>query len=143
MESFVMGLSERIVKCRKNAEITQKNLAEQMGISVVSLNRYEKAIRTPDSNVLRLIAQLTNCDVEWLLTGAENSDQNTNDIIKEKEIEIEMLKDDLIIQMKRNQVISDKNLALNDENIALTKQIAMLEEKLALGEEPLTKRKMG
>ena len=86
---------------------------------------------------------MTNCDVEWLLTGSENSDQNTNDIIKEKELAIEMLKDDLIIQMKRNQVISDKNLALNDENIALTKQIAMLEEKLALGKEPLTKRKMG
>ena len=44
-------------------------LAENLGIHVTTLNKYERGKRVPDARTLNRIAKVTGCPSGWLLTG--------------------------------------------------------------------------
>lgn len=64
----------RIKEARKAAKLTQRELAEKLGIKVSTLSGYEIGAHDPKSNNLAKIAQICNTTVDWLL-GIDNSDK--------------------------------------------------------------------
>lgn len=60
-------LAKRLKEARKHANMTQKDAAQQLGISNVTLSQYEKGIRSPDPTNLTKLADLYNVSADWLL----------------------------------------------------------------------------
>lgn len=59
----------RIKKARRHARMSQKDLADRVGISVNSLCRYEKDSRVIDAATLAKIVKATHSSANWLLMG--------------------------------------------------------------------------
>ncbi|MGI1671979.1 MAG: helix-turn-helix domain-containing protein [Neptuniibacter sp.] len=62
---------QRIKQARKNAGITQHQLASHLGIGKNALSRYELGKVDPQSSTLRNIATYLQVSADWLLTGKE------------------------------------------------------------------------
>jgi PAS domain S-box-containing protein len=62
------AIGERIAKARREAGVTQKELAKQLGVSVRSVQGYESGAVTPHRR-LNHIAELLQTSVEWLLAS--------------------------------------------------------------------------
>ncbi|SFX78080.1 Helix-turn-helix [Thermoactinomyces sp. DSM 45891] len=60
-------LGERLKKARLRTKLMQKEAAEQIGISNVTLSHYEKGDRNPDPDTLAKLANLYKVSVDWLL----------------------------------------------------------------------------
>lgn len=60
-------MSTRIADARKNIGMTQKALAEKLGIAASTLNGYEKGNHKPDSEILIAVSNITGCTVDYLL----------------------------------------------------------------------------
>lgn len=63
MSSF----SDRLVEARKKQKLTQKLLAEMLGIGTTRLNYWEKGKREPDIEMIKQIAKLLNVDANYLI----------------------------------------------------------------------------
>jgi transcriptional regulator with XRE-family HTH domain len=46
---------------RKELRITQRELAEAVGVALITISRYERSERIPDSNILSKIVEKFNC----------------------------------------------------------------------------------
>jgi transcriptional regulator with XRE-family HTH domain len=58
---------DRMVKARKDAGMSQSDMAERMGISRRSITRYEDGHSEPSTAVLVAWAYFTNVQTNWLL----------------------------------------------------------------------------
>ncbi len=65
-------LGDRIKTARKQAGLTQGELAKKLGIAYPTLNKYERGHRVPDSSILSHISGILKCNPGWLLTGDGN-----------------------------------------------------------------------
>ena len=65
MNTPTWTFQDRLRKAREHAGMTQSELAEATGVSLNSLNRYEKGQRSPANDVVSAIAQATNIPLEW------------------------------------------------------------------------------
>lgn len=66
------GLGGRIRLLRLKAELSQPKLAEKLGVSTNTVNRFEKGHRFPDSNIVTRMGEVLSCDLGWLLTGKQD-----------------------------------------------------------------------
>jgi transcriptional regulator with XRE-family HTH domain len=66
-----LPVGKRIRHARKAQKLTQQELAKQLGISTVTLNRYEKGHRSPDTDILGRLVSILKCDAQWVVTGEE------------------------------------------------------------------------
>ena len=66
-----MTVVERIAKCRKNKNLSQEYVADQLGISRQSVSKWEKNITYPDTNNLIALAELLDTTVEYIACGKE------------------------------------------------------------------------
>lgn len=66
-----MTLGERIVSIRKEKKLSQKALAEKMGISATRLNYWEKDKREPDVQMINMLCAALGVDGDTLL-GRKN-----------------------------------------------------------------------
>jgi transcriptional regulator with XRE-family HTH domain len=103
-----MILSAKLVTARKIKDISQKDMAAKLGISVASLNRYEGGIREIDLNVLKNLAALTEKPVEWFF------DESINNSGKEEEMayrdKYETLMEKYIAMMEENSILKEELL---------------------------------
>lgn len=60
---------ERIKKCRRVLGLSQADFANKIGISRITLARYESGERQPDAGVLLQISRIFKISIDWLLTG--------------------------------------------------------------------------
>ncbi len=60
-------LGNKIRELRKKANLTQKQLADKLGISEQSVAHYESNRRSPDPYMLRKIASLFDTSIDFLL----------------------------------------------------------------------------
>lgn len=60
-------LTDRLVKCRTTAGLTQPAMADELGLSVRQIVRYEKGEHAPSRATVRAWAQITNVELPWLL----------------------------------------------------------------------------
>lgn len=80
-----MEFSERLKDLRKQAGLTQVNVAEKLGISQPAYASWERGVKKPTQENLVKIAQVLNVSVDYLVG---NSDEN----LKEEELDnVELL----------------------------------------------------
>jgi transcriptional regulator with XRE-family HTH domain len=74
-DKFLMHFSGRLKKSRQEAKPwdgvswTQDVLAKKVGVSRLTIGRYERGDISPTAEVLSIICSYLNIDANWLLTG--------------------------------------------------------------------------
>lgn len=69
IQSSSGALGERIRMVRTNKGLTQEGLADKLGVTPATINRYEKGHRVPDAIFINQLVIEMDCEVRWLLTG--------------------------------------------------------------------------
>lgn len=69
------GLETRIKKGREEAGLTQKQLAAAVGVSAMTIIRWESGEREPRAGELAAIAQATKKSLAWLVSGDDREEQ--------------------------------------------------------------------
>ena len=64
-------IAERLVKLRKDNNLTQDEVANSLGIAKSSLANYESGYRAPNYEILKKIANILCCTVEYLIMGED------------------------------------------------------------------------
>ena len=110
-----MGIGENIRECR--GAMKQSELAEQLGVNVTTVSRWENGQNTPSSKMIQKIATILGIEPERLLKTTSTS--------KTKEINERSLKEDrgmMIYRFSENEVLE---LPATADFIPLFKQIVM------------------
>ena len=92
-----MEWNKKIKEARRNAKITQADLADRIGVHRSTIANYELGRRKPSLNELKEIARILHIDVNYLLEGSEVSSED------------ELLK-------RANDVFSDLNISTEDKD---------------------------
>ena len=79
-----MDIGDRIKDLRNALKLTQKDLAEKVGITYIQIGRYEKKKAAPSSDVLQRIADALNTTADYLMNGT--SDEIATGQIQNKEL---------------------------------------------------------
>lgn len=66
-----MSFGEKLVSARKERSMTQKALAEAIGISAVRLNYWEKDKRQPDVEMIKKLASALGVTGDYLIGNTE------------------------------------------------------------------------
>jgi len=67
--SIRAACGERIKGLRKQKELTQKEVAAQLGVHASQLNKYEMGLHAPPPDKLVFLAEFFGVTVDYLLTG--------------------------------------------------------------------------
>ena len=65
----VRKIGKFIAECRKKKEITQKELADQLGVTDKSVSKWERGINLPESGLLIPLCDCLDIQVQELLLG--------------------------------------------------------------------------
>lgn len=92
--------SEVLFNLRKKHGLTQKELADKLGVAASTIGNYEQGTRTPDYETLEVIADFFNVPMDSLF-GKNNNNNSfiSNDVLKfalfggDKEISDEQLEE--------------------------------------------------
>ena len=76
MESFNKILAENIQKFRKKKELTQKGLAEKLGVTYQAVSKWENATSAPDIFFLPQLASLFGCTIDALFSNETINDED-------------------------------------------------------------------
>ncbi|MCP1307780.1 helix-turn-helix domain-containing protein [Paenibacillus tyrfis] len=71
-------VSERLRYARERINFKQKDVSERTGINNKTLSRYENGGSEPDINTLRILADLYEVSLDWILTGKEPVTTNSS-----------------------------------------------------------------
>lgn len=66
------SIGERILNLRKNLNLSQKELAQKVGITEASLSRYENNLREPKAEIIAKISETLGCSTDYLLGLTNN-----------------------------------------------------------------------
>ena len=91
-----MTLGEKIVYYRDKRGLTQKALAERMGITPTRLNYWEKDKREPDVKMLNLLCKTLEIDPKALLSDEEKEKAPAPSEDSTRAISVEALEEMLI-----------------------------------------------
>lgn len=100
-----MKIGERIAIARKNAGLTQTDVAKKLNLSVSMVSAWESGIRTPKLDTILRICNAIGCDTSEIL--------NTVDFSTDTETEVEEHK--LLCPMKKG---SEENRVCDKERCA-------------------------
>lgn len=111
-----MEFSERLKDLRKQAGLTQVNVAERLGVSQPAYASWERGIKKPTQENLVKIAQVLNVSVDYLVGNSEERTDELDNIellfrINSKgltEEEKEVFKKELIEFMEERKKAFDK-----------------------------------
>lgn len=70
---MVQGLGERLQQKRSSMKLSQKEVANAVGVNPSVISNYENGERTPSVEVLMALASLYHCSVDHLLGIEKNS----------------------------------------------------------------------
>lgn len=85
---MIRGFGERLQTLRKSKGLSQKQVADAVGISASVISNYESSERTPSLENLIALAGFYRCSTDYLL-GIEKPDNS-------KSIDVSMLTDEQI-----------------------------------------------
>jgi transcriptional regulator with XRE-family HTH domain len=71
-------LGDRILQLRKNAGLTQTELAEKIGVSKSQYLRYENKNVQPPANIMNLLAEHLGTSVDYLINGDKTEKAKAN-----------------------------------------------------------------
>ena len=82
-----------IAECRKNANLTQMQLSEKLGITDKAISKWERGISMPDTSIMLELCDILSISVNELLSGEkiqmENNDQKNEQLLLEMAKELE------------------------------------------------------
>lgn len=113
-----MEFSERLKKLRKQAQLTQVDVAEKLGISQPAYASWERGVKKPTQENLVKIAKLFNASIDTLVSNDKTDDvdlsevellfRTTSEDMNNEEKEV--FKQELLQFMKeRKKLFDDKN----------------------------------
>lgn len=70
---MINGLPEKLQKLRSKNGLSQKQVADRIGVSPSIVSGYETGERTPSTEVLLSLSYLYNCSTDYLL-GKQNAE---------------------------------------------------------------------
>lgn len=106
-----MEFSERLKSLRKQAQLTQVDIAEKLGISQPAYASWERGIKKPTQENLVKIAQILNVSIDYLVG---NSDKN----LKEEELD----NVELLFRMNSNGLTEEEKIIFKKELIEFMKE---------------------
>lgn len=118
---------EEIRKKRKELGITQKELAEKLGVSFQTINGYENGKKIPDTKI-DLLKSILYQKFDTNLLSEPNSEYK----IIDKKLRLNMIDEEISQRKKNIKLQTDKNIIelhermitlLNEEKLLLTKPI--------------------
>lgn len=68
-------IGERIRARRKSMDYSQQRIAEQLGVSISAVSLWEKNKANITSDKLSKLAEILECDTEWLIHGKPNKNK--------------------------------------------------------------------
>lgn len=77
---MIKDLPEKLHTLRVKHALSQRQVAERLGISPSVVSGYETGERTPSTEVLLAISYLYNCSVDYLLGRKSAEPKNTLDL---------------------------------------------------------------
>ena len=75
-----MEFSERLKKLRKQAQLTQVDVAEKLGISQPAYASWERGVKKPTQENLVKITQVLNVSVDYLVGNSEEKSDELDNI---------------------------------------------------------------
>lgn len=69
------SIGKRILKLRKDLNLSQKELADKVGITEASLSRYENNLREPKAEIIAKISEVLGCSTDYLLGRTDNKNK--------------------------------------------------------------------
>lgn len=75
-----MEFSERLKTLRKQAQLTQVDVAERLGISQPAYASWERGIKKPTQENLVKIAQILNVSVDYLVGNSDYTEDKLDNI---------------------------------------------------------------
>ena len=82
-----------IAKCRKAANLTQRQLSDKLNITDKAISKWERGITMPDTSIMLELCDILDSNVNALLSGEkismENSNQKNEQLLLEISKEIE------------------------------------------------------
>ena len=106
------NIGKFIAKCRKEKELTQVQLAEQLGTTDKSVSKWENGICLPDSSLYEPLCNILGISINELFAGQEIDNKDYKDIADKN----------LLHLLKRNiYETSDKNITFNEFDNALNR----------------------
>lgn len=71
-----MEFTERLIELRKQAGLSQEGLAERLNISRQAISKWERGESTPDMDNLKVLGQIYNVSMDYLLMGKNETIMN-------------------------------------------------------------------
>lgn len=108
-----MSIGQRITELRQQNHISQKQLAEALGISRQAISKWENDLTSPDTLNLIRLADVLDTEVEYLATGVKPVYQSPpivvnlvkkEEVIAEKKIEKVVFKPVFRVKYLRNPI---------------------------------------
>ncbi len=82
-----------IAECRKNANLTQVQLAEKLGITDKAISKWERGVAMPDTSIMLELCHILGISVYELLSGEKismESNQKNEQLLLDMAKELEM-----------------------------------------------------
>lgn len=98
---MIFELAKKLRDMRLKSGLSQKEIAEQIGVSPSIVSAYELGERTPSVEVLMSLAALYNCSSDYLLGLKKLAPQRTLDVSGLQEDQIHALQ--LLIRTMKNR----------------------------------------
>lgn len=120
-----MTFGERLVHYRMKKQLTQKALAENLGITPTRLNYWEKDKRQPDVEMIRLLSSVLGVSADILIGYKEDPETKKAPVPEgtgEKEFILLDETNDLLVELgyiQKGQQLSDADLAFLEHWIGL------------------------
>ncbi|WP_422445628.1 helix-turn-helix domain-containing protein [Thermoanaerobacterium sp. DL9XJH110] len=73
-----MNFGEKLKKLRNERKMTQKELAERIGVSRATIAGYETKGKEPPYSTLIKLAEVLNCSIDYLLENSVNIKNENN-----------------------------------------------------------------
>ncbi|MBQ9766247.1 MAG: helix-turn-helix transcriptional regulator [Lachnospiraceae bacterium] len=89
---MILGLGERLKTLRKNRRLSQKDVANALGISAAIISNYEGGERTPSLENLVSLAGFYHCSTDYLLGFEKQIPASVIDVSSLNEAQIEILR---------------------------------------------------
>lgn len=66
---LLMSFGQRLKQARRNAKMTQEQVAKKLGLDYSTISKYENNHSEPDNETLRRMAEIYDVKVDFLITG--------------------------------------------------------------------------
>lgn len=123
---------ENLKKARKAKYKTQEKFAEALGCSVETVRNWEQGRTAPETGTLFLIAELLDCDLDYLTGRIERPTHDLEFITDQLGLSEEAVKK--IMRMSKSQVKSISEIIEHPKFGRMTEQVKNLKDKQALND---------